>query len=65
MADVKKATPKETAKKEPRARSSTRSAPGEKDNSEANIVHIDDIVGNRNPSTPTEEKPRKDTKKKA
>ena len=53
------ATPKETAKEEPRARSRTRSAPGEKDTSEANVVHIDDIVGNRNPSTSTEEKPKR------
>ena len=59
LAEVKKATPKETAKKEPRARNRTRSAPGEKDTSEANVLHIDDIVGNRNPSTSTEEKPKK------
>jgi hypothetical protein len=32
--------------------------------SEANIVHIDDIVGNRNPSTSTEEKPKKTRRRK-
>ena len=64
LAEVKKATPKDTAKKGPRASSRTRSAPGEKDTSEANVVHIDDIVGNRNPSTSTEDKPKKPKRRK-
>ena len=59
LAEVENATPKETPKKEPRARSRTRSAPEEKDTSEANVFHIDDIDGNRNPSTSTEDKPKK------
>ena len=64
MAEVKKAAPKETAKKEPRARSRTRSAPGETDTSEATVVHIDDIAGNRNPSASTEDKPKKTLRRK-
>jgi len=64
LADVKKAT---QAKSEPKARSRTRSQPLPeivlpiKDDS---IVHIDDIVGNRTPSTSTEDKPKKPKRRK-
>ena len=67
LAEVKKAQPKAKAKSEPKARSRTRSQPLPeivlpiKDDS---IVHIDDIVGNRTPSTSTEDKPKKSKRRK-
>ena len=68
LAEVKKAQPTNgKAKSEPKARSRTRSQPLPeivlpiKDDS---IVHIDDIAGNRNPSTSTEDKPKKRSRRR-
>ena len=67
LAEVKKAQPQAKANSEPKARSRTRSQPLPeivlpiKDDS---IVHVDDIVGNRTPSTSTEDKPKKPKRRK-